>query len=124
MKLNSEAEKSGKVLRVLMQVNSGRDPAKFGVEIEEAPKLLEEILKLSNLKVEGLMAIAPLDEDLESASRAFSNLRNLRDKLSSEFDVALPELSMGMSGDLECAIKEGSTLIRVGTFLFGERIYV
>lgn len=124
VKLNSEAEKAGKVLRVLMQVNSGRDPAKFGAEIEEAPKLLEEILKLSNLKVEGLMAIAPLDEDLASASRAFSNSRNLRDRLSSEFDVALPELSMGMSGDLECAIKEGSTLIRVGTFLFGERIYV
>ena len=123
-KLNSAAAALGKNLRVLLQVNAGRDPAKFGAEIEEAPSILEEILKLPNLKIEGLMTIAPLDENLDSASRAFANLRNLRDKLGAEFGAELGELSMGMSGDLERAIAEGSTLIRVGTFLYGQRIYV
>ena len=123
-KLDSVAAALGKNLRVLLQVNAGRDPAKFGAEIEEAPALLESVLKLRNLKVEGLMTIAPLDENLDSASRAFATLRDLRDKLRAEFGAELDELSMGMSGDLERAIAEGSTLIRVGTFLYGQRIYV
>lgn len=123
-KLNSAAAALGKNLRVLLQVNAGRDPAKFGAEIEEAPAVLEAILKMPNLKIEGLMTIAPLDENLDSASRAFANLRVLRDKLGAEFGAELNELSMGMSGDLERAIAEGSTLIRVGTFLYGQRIYV
>ena len=123
-KLNSAAAALGKNLRVLLQVNAGRDPAKFGAEIEEAPFILEEILKLPNLKIEGLMTIAPLDENLDSASRAFANLRVLRGKLAAEFGAELNELSMGMSGDMERAIAEGSTLIRVGTFLYGQRIYV
>ncbi|MBO7521019.1 MAG: YggS family pyridoxal phosphate-dependent enzyme [Opitutales bacterium] len=123
-KLDSAAAALGKKLRVLLQINAGRDPAKFGAEIEEAPALLEAVLKSQNLKVEGLMTIAPLDENLDSASRAFANLRNLRDKLGADFGAELGELSMGMSGDLERAIAEGSTLIRVGTFLYGQRIYV
>ncbi len=123
-KLNNQAEVLGKTLSILLQVNAGKDPAKFGAEIEDSPKLLEACLLLKNLKVEGLMTIAPLYEDLTSATRAFANLRILRDKLSAEFDLKLNELSMGMSDDLECAIKEGSTLVRVGTFLFGKRNYV
>lgn len=123
-KLDKAAFDLGKTLSVLLQVNAGRDPAKFGMEIEDAPKVLESVLSLKNLKVEGLMTIAPLDENLDVASRTFANLRNLRDSLEAEFGTSLPELSMGMSGDLERAISEGSTMIRVGTFLFGERIYV
>ena len=123
-KLDSAAASLGKNLRVLLQINAGRDPAKFGAEIEDAPSLLEKVLEMQNLKVEGLMTIAPLDENLDSASRAFANLRNLRDKLRADFGVGLEELSMGMSGDLERAVAEGSTIVRVGTFLFGQRVYV
>lgn len=122
-RLDAASREAGKTLRVLLQINSGRDPAKFGAEIEDAPALLEAALSCRNLRVEGLMAVAPLDEDLDSASRAFSALRGLRDSLSASFGVPLPELSMGMSGDLERAVAEGSTMIRVGTFLFGGRDY-
>ena len=123
-KIESEASKISKEQRVLLQINAGRDPAKFGAEIEDAPSLLECALQLKNVKVEGLMTIAPLDENLDTARRCFANLRQIRDKLSQTFSVDLPELSMGMSHDLQIAIEEGSTMIRVGTFLFGQRNYL
>lgn len=120
-KINECAREIGKVQRVLLQVNAGRDPAKFGAEIEDAPALLESALGLENISVEGLMTIAPLDENPGSARRCFANLRELRDSLAETFGASLPELSMGMSHDLEAAVREGSTMIRVGTALFGER---
>lgn len=123
-KIDAEAKKLDKKQRILLQINAGRDPAKFGAEIEEAPALLERALQLNNLTVEGLMTIAPLDENLDSARRCFANLREIRDELSEKFAISLSELSMGMSHDLEIAIEEGSTMIRVGTFLFGERHYL
>ena len=122
-KIDFEAKKIGKIQRVLLQVNSGRDPAKFGAEIEEAEPLLEAVLSKQNIAVEGLMAIAPLDEDPDSARRAFDTLRTMRDDFQARFGVSLPELSMGMTSDLECAIEAGSTMIRVGTFLYGQRFY-
>lgn len=121
--LNASAAARGKVQRVLLQVNAGNDPAKFGVDISEAPELLDFALKCDHLSVEGLMTIAPLDSDLNVASECFANLRNLRDILQKEFSHPLPELSMGMSGDLERAVAEGSTMVRIGTSLFGERVY-
>ncbi len=122
-RLDAAAGELGKRLRILLQINSGRDPAKFGADIEDAPALLEGALSLPNLSVEGLMTVAPIDSTLDAASRAFAALREIRDGLSSSFGVPLPELSMGMSGDLERAVAEGSTMVRVGTFLFGERDY-
>jgi len=122
-KIDFEAEKIGKIQRVLLQINSGEDPAKFGADIADAPALMEAALSKKHVAVEGLMAIAPLDENPDSARRAFRTLREIRDALSRKFSAALPELSMGMSGDLEAAVEEGSTMIRVGTFLFGQRIY-
>ncbi len=122
-KIDAEAEKISKTQRILLQINSGRDPAKFGAEIEDASALLERALSLKNIAVEGLMTIAPLDGNSDKTRECFNNLRNLRDELSEKFNVQLPELSMGMSGDLETAIEAGSTMIRVGTFLFGERHY-
>jgi PLP dependent protein len=119
--LDRYAGESGKRLPVLLQVNAGNDPAKYGVAVEETPALLEAALAAQNLQVEGLMTIAPLDESREVARIAFARLRALRDALSHRFDVALPELSMGMTGDLEEAVAEGSTLVRVGTALFGAR---
>jgi len=106
---------------VLIQVNSGDDPAKFGCDLAEAPRLLEAALAQPALAVKGLMAIAPLSDDPAVADRTFAELRLCRDALAARFGVALPELSMGMSGDLESAVAAGSTCVRVGSALFGSR---
>ncbi|MDQ8201595.1 YggS family pyridoxal phosphate-dependent enzyme [Pelagicoccus sp. SDUM812003] len=121
--LDRYAREAGRTLRVLMQVNAGRDPAKSGVELEEADALLDVILSCESLSLEGLMTIAPLSEQSDVARRTFANLRECRDRLSLRSGLPLSELSMGMSGDLEEAILEGSTMVRVGTALFGERTY-
>jgi pyridoxal phosphate enzyme (YggS family) len=119
------AAERGKTLPILLQINAGNDPAKFGAEPAEAARLLETALGKKNLLVEGLMTIAPLGttptETVAHAERTFSNLRTIRDDLATRFHVKLPELSMGMTGDLETAVAAGSTLVRVGTALFGER---
>ena len=120
-KIDSHAREIGKVQRVLLQINAGDDPAKFGADISEAPELMGYALGLKNISVEGLMAIAPIDSTLQAATECFENLRNLRDILQKEFSHQLDELSMGMSDDLERAVAAGSTMIRVGTFLFGQR---
>ena len=116
-------ELGGAKLPILLQVNAGRDPAKFGCEIEEAEALTEAILAKQHLEIDGLMTIAPLSEDPTIARKTFAELRKIRDNLSSKFDVPLEVLSMGMSGDYAEAIAEGSTLVRVGTALFGRRNY-
>ena len=119
--LAQAATAQGTVLPVLLQINAGNDPAKFGAEPEEAPRLTELALTLPALRVEGLMTVAPLSDDPAVARRTFAHLRKIRDGLALRFGVPLRELSMGMSGDLAAAIAEGSTLVRVGTALFGGR---
>ena len=115
------AATESRTLSVLIQVNAGRDPAKSGCSLEDAPSLMEHALTCSHLAVDGLMTIAPLDESPDTARRTFETLRRCRDALAARFGVPLRELSMGMSGDLREAILEGSTLVRIGTALFGER---
>ena len=108
--------------RVLLQVNTGKDPAKFGFSEREAVDALGEALQLPSLLVEGLMTIAPYVPDNLSVARAsFEKLATLRDSLQLQYGVLLPELSMGMSGDLFEAIAAGSTMIRVGSALWGNR---
>jgi pyridoxal phosphate enzyme (YggS family) len=123
--LDRAAAELGKKLPVLLQINAGDDPAKFGADLANAPRLLEMALLKSNLRVDGLMTIAPLGgtpaETAGHATRTFANLRALRADLAARFRTPLVELSMGMTGDLEIAIAEGSTLVRVGTALFGTR---
>lgn len=119
--LDRAAGELGRTLPVLLQINAGADPAKFGAEPAAAPRLLELALALPHLQVDGLMTIAPLSGDPAVARRTFANLRAIRDQLAARSGAALRELSMGMSGDLDAAIAEGSTLVRVGTALFGPR---
>ncbi len=119
--LNRAATELGKKLPVLLQINAGQDPAKFGADPDAAPRLLELALAQPGLQVDGLMTIAPLSDDPAVAHRTFANLRTIRDGLTVRFGVPLRELSMGMSGDLEAAIAEGSTQVRVGSALFGPR---
>jgi PLP dependent protein len=121
--LDKRAGEAGRRLPILLEINSGRDPAKHGAEIEDAPALLEAALACGNLEVQGLMAVAPIGDVASVARGAFEKLRELRDGLEARFGVALPELSMGMSGDLEEGIRAGSTLVRVGTALYGARNY-
>ena len=123
--LDRAAAELGKILPVFLQINAGRDPAKFGAELEDAPRLLELALTKRNLRIDGLMTIAPLGatpaEAADHAQRTFSQLRALRDDLAARFQIPLRELSMGMSGDLAPAIAAGSTQVRVGSALYGAR---
>lgn len=118
--LDRAASECGRVLPVLLQVNAGSDPAKFGISSDEVRRLFEHATAKGNLRVDGLMTISPLSEDPAVARRTFAALREIRDRLATP-ESSLRELSMGMSGDLCEAIAEGSTMIRVGTALFGGR---
>jgi pyridoxal phosphate enzyme (YggS family) len=122
-RLNRYAEEAGKVLPILLQCNTGADPNKHGFSVDDMESALEVAIAAEHLRVDGLMTIAPLDDDLEVTKVAFEGLRELRDRLSAAYSVALTELSMGMTGDLEVAIAAGSTQIRVGTALYGARTY-
>ncbi len=126
--LDRAAGELGKKLPVLLQINAGHDPAKFGAEPEAAPRLLDTALACPHLQVDGLMTIAPLgatpEETAVLARRTFANLRTIRDDLARRGGVPLRELSMGMTGDFAIAVTEGSTLVRVGAALFGEREHV
>ena len=110
---------------MLLQINAGNDPAKFGAEPIDAPRLLDAALGLPHLQIDGLMTIAPLgttaEETTDLARRTFANLRAIRDELAVRSGRPLRELSMGMTGDFAIAIAEGSTLVRIGTALFGSR---
>lgn len=111
------AEQRGGPKDVLVEVNTGGEEAKAGVAPEALEALLTTLAGLPALRVRGLMCIPPVDETRPH----FARLRALRDALAAKTGVALPELSMGMSGDYADAIEEGATIVRVGTAIFGER---
>jgi PLP dependent protein len=108
-------------LRVLIEVRVAPEETKTGAEIQDLPRLAEEIARLPRLKLAGLMCIPPFLEQAEKVRPHFRRLRELRDHLSKSLGLALPVLSMGMSHDFEVAIEEGATEVRVGTALFGTR---
>lgn len=120
-KLDKEAGEAGRKLEVLVQVNIGAEPQKSGVEIGEAAKLVHDVAILPNLTLRGLMTIPPID-DVRRTRGYFRALRELRDSIASGMPPgSLPELSMGMTDDFEIAIEEGSTMVRVGRAIFGDR---
>jgi pyridoxal phosphate enzyme (YggS family) len=123
-RLNGAAEKLGKTLAVLLEVNVGGEEAKsgFGLNSDELRAVLTKANDFPHLQIRGLMTIPPHTEDPNGARPYFQTLRALRDRLAKDFPQAkLGELSMGMSHDYEVAIEEGSTCVRVGTAIFGER---
>ncbi|MEO0509184.1 MAG: YggS family pyridoxal phosphate-dependent enzyme [Verrucomicrobiota bacterium] len=122
-RLQRFSEEADKVLPILIQCNTGKDPNKYGFPVDAMDVAVENALQASHLRLDGLMTIAPLDDDPDVAKAAFESLRDLRDRLAAKFGVPLSELSMGMTGDLEIAIAAGSTQIRVGTALYGARDY-
>lgn len=121
-RINRVAGEAGCVFPILLQCNAGEDPNKYGFLPEAMDAALEVALDCAHVRVDGLMTIAPLDENTAVAQACFERLRGLRDRLAEKFAVTLPELSMGMTGDLEQAIAAGSTQIRVGTALYGSRL--
>ena len=112
---------AGTTLPVLLQVNVSGEAAKFGMKPDEVADVIEAANQMQKCEVHGLMTIPPFSPDPEKTRVHFSSLRNLRDRLQEETGTPLPELSMGMSHDLEVAIEEGSTWVRIGTDLFGSR---
>jgi len=115
------AEEEGVRPRVLLEVNVAGEASKHGFSPEALRRDLEAALSLGRLTIEGLMTLPPFAPEAEASRQYFIALRKLRDQLEAEFDVRLPQLSMGMSGDFPIAIEEGATLVRVGTAIFGER---
>jgi len=107
-------------LNVLVQVNIDDENSKSGVAPADAPALVRAIAQLPRLALQGLMTIPRPTVGFEAQRTAFAALRRLRDQIAAT-GLALPELSMGMSADLEAAIAEGATMVRVGTAIFGER---
>ncbi|MGH2462276.1 MAG: YggS family pyridoxal phosphate-dependent enzyme [Candidatus Limnocylindria bacterium] len=114
--------------QVLLQVNLTGSPTQHGFSFRDLESdssgrtaLVQSMSRLRAVRVEGLMGIGPLTSETEASRAAFARLRQLRGELEGAVGRPLPELSMGMSGDLESAVAEGATLVRVGTALFGER---
>jgi len=119
--MNRIAEEQGMHPRVLLEVNVAGEGSKFGFKPETLRKEMESILALPRLSVLGLMCIPPLAEEAEDSRKYFVDLRELRDRLQTEFHVDLAQLSMGMTQDFAVAVEEGATLVRVGTAIFGKR---
>lgn len=123
--ISKQAEKHGKVMDILLEVNIGGEESKWGFKPEEIESSVIEISKLSGVNICGLMTIPPICEKSEEVRKYFSEMYKLfidiRDKKidNSSMDI----LSMGMSDDFDIAIEEGANLVRVGTALFGKRIY-
>ena len=115
------AQEDGLHLRILLEVNVAGEGSKFGFKAATLRAELESLLMLSRLSIEGLMCIPPLAEEAEASRKYFVELRELRDAIEKEFQVKLPQLSMGMTNDYSVAVEEGATLVRVGTAIFGER---
>jgi len=120
--LDAAAGQAGTSLRVFLQVNVAGEAQKFGLKPNELPSLLRRAEDCYNLNVDGLMTMPPIVRDPEDARRWFSTLRELRDRMRDETGFPLDQLSMGMSHDMEAAIKEGATFVRVGTDIFGKRV--
>ena len=122
-RLNRAREEQGisEKLRVLLEVRVAQEETKSGVEVALLPTLIRNVSALPRLGLAGLMCIPPFLANIEQVRPYFRKLRELRDGLQKELQVALPVLSMGMSHDFEAAIEEGATEVRVGTAIFGNR---
>ena len=124
-RLDKISNELNKITPVLIEVNTSGESSKSGIspDGDEFNKLVDFIAGLKNLRLDGLMTIGPLTDNENEIRKAFAKLRTLNENARSRINLALPVLSMGMSGDFELAVLEGSTMVRIGTLLFGERVY-
>ena len=121
--IDKRAAQAGKVMDILLQVNAAGEESKFGLSADAARQLAKDVLKLKNVRIRGLMEIAPFAEDPEDVRIWFRQVRELYEELKASDLPWMDTLSMGMSHDFETAIEEGATCVRVGTAIFGERDY-
>ncbi|WP_277221738.1 YggS family pyridoxal phosphate-dependent enzyme [Peptoniphilus vaginalis] len=123
--IDKRAKKDNIVVECLVQINIGDEDSKFGIKYDETEAFIYELLEYKNLKIKGLMAIAPNTEDELLLRKLFEKMNNKFEEISSKRfeDVEMKYLSMGMSHDFKLAIEEGSNMIRVGSKLFGNRNY-
>ena len=123
--INIQAKKHGIIVPILVEVNIAGEESKFGTSAEDAILLVEDISKLENVRIEGLMTIAPYVEDPEDNRLYFRKIKQLSVDITNKNidNVSMEILSMGMTGDYTVAIEEGATMVRVGTGIFGERDY-
>lgn len=115
------AGEMGLTANILLEINVSGEVSKFGFSPDGIRENLEGLLCLPNIRINGLMTMAPYCDASENARPVFSKLRKLRDELAAKTGQALQELSMGMSGDFEVAIQEGATIVRIGSSIFGHR---
>lgn len=116
--INEEAEKIGKIQKILLEINIVNEQTKFGFKEYELIKVFPRLLQMKNLNILGLMTMAPYNKDKEIARPVYKKLKQLKNSLEKQFKISLPELSMGMSNDYQIAIEEGATIIRLGRCLF------
>lgn len=123
--IEKEAAKAGVVQDILLEINVAQEESKWGFPLEDAAEAVKQVSQLSHVRVKGLMTSAPYTENPEDNRLYFRALRSCFDSIRemSLPNVSMEVLSMGMTGDYEVAIEEGSTLVRVGTGIFGERNY-
>lgn len=124
-KLHQKLSAENKTIEVLIQVNTSHEESKFGIPPDKAIELVTKVSEFSTLKIKGLMTIGLFTAETEKIRTCFKILKKLQQDIIQENipNVEMKELSMGMSGDLETAIEEGATIVRVGTAVFGARIY-
>jgi PLP dependent protein len=124
--INRQALKNNRVIDCLLQFHIAVEETKFGLNLEEAAEILssETFKKMQNIRIVGVMGMASFTENIELVRSEFKNLKNIFDTLKTQFfhsEASFCEISMGMSGDYEIAVEEGSTSVRIGSLLFGER---
>lgn len=124
--ISKEAGKKNVCVNILVEVNVANEETKFGTTCEEVKQLVQDIAKLPNICVKGLMTIAPFVENAEKNRPIFSKLKKISvDIMGENIDnITMENLSMGMTGDYAVAVSEGATIVRVGTGIFGERQYM
>lgn len=122
--IEKKYKEEDKVAKVLIQINIGEDKNKYGIRVEEIENMIKACEECSNVKVQGLMTILPMEDD-GSCRRYFKQMKQIFDDLKSRSfkNIEMKYLSMGMSGDYEIAVEEGSNMVRIGQGIFGKRDY-
>ncbi len=123
--INKRALKVNRVIDVLVQVNIGQENSKYGLHPNDVDDFINKIENYKNIRVKGLMAMAPYSSDPEEVRPFFSKMKNIFDKIKEKniYNVEMKYLSMGMTNDYKIAIEEGANIVRIGTGIFGSRNY-
>ena len=120
--INTQAQKNNRIIDCLLQIHIAKEESKYGLSVQESQQAIKIAKELPHLRIKGLMGMATFTEDQKQIEREFAGLKSLYDKYK-EQKIPLKVLSMGMSGDFQIAIEQGSNMIRVGSKIFGPRNY-